>query len=86
MKEEISNKFYIQNIELKASKYFWEADSLRHTHAFLLFEAGASIKEIQDRLGALSYSNDLLFCGISLFYEVYHPFYHPIAVSHIFIG
>lgn len=42
---------WIRQVQLKYDLKQIPTHGLRHTHCSLLFEAGASLKEVQDRLG-----------------------------------
>jgi len=48
---ELLQKDYINKILRKYPQFEITAHGLRHTHASLLFESGATIKKVQKRLG-----------------------------------
>lgn len=50
-KNEILYHNYLKEILDKYPEYQITVHSFRHTHSSLLFEAGASIKQVQERLG-----------------------------------
>lgn len=50
-KNQICGKNLLQNLLSKYPEFKITTHGFRHTHASLLFESGASIKQVQDRLG-----------------------------------
>ncbi|HGX0852569.1 TPA: site-specific integrase, partial [Enterococcus faecalis] len=51
MNPQITRKFILQVLNKNKELKYITTHGFRHTHCSLLFEAGASIKEVQERLG-----------------------------------
>ncbi|HCU0710950.1 TPA: tyrosine-type recombinase/integrase, partial [Enterococcus faecalis] len=48
---QVTRKFILQVLNKNKELKYITTHGFRHTHCSLLFEAGASIKEVQERLG-----------------------------------
>lgn len=51
MNPQVTRKFILQVLNKNKELKYITTHGFRHTHCSLLFEAGASIKEVQERLG-----------------------------------